>query len=208
MREIFEVSFSTINLIPTILLIFVMLYWIIVLFGLIDLSSIDIDLDTDADVGDSDIGAGGHGLVLQSLAFFNVGKIPFMLLLSFFAIPLWFISLTVNYYLQNTSVVISLILLIPEIFVSLFVAKIISMPIANLFGEIDNKTGKIADYTGKIAEVRITVEKDRIGQIELNIDNSHILLNAVSVEGIIKSGEKILIIDYIEEKNYYLVEPF
>ncbi len=72
MREIFEVSFSTINIIPTILLIF----------------------------------------VIQSLAFFNVGKVPLMLLLSFIAIPLWFISLTVNYYLQNTSVIISLIFLL------------------------------------------------------------------------------------------------
>ncbi|OQY04664.1 MAG: hypothetical protein B6I20_02650 [Bacteroidetes bacterium 4572_117] len=235
MIELFEFSFSSINIIPTVLLVFVVLYWLVVLMGLVSMSSIDFDVDTDVDVDadihidadvdvdtdlhldanahvdadiGTDIGHGGPGIMLQGLLFFNVGKVPFLILLSFFVIPLWFISLIVNYYLNVDSVALSLLFLIPESIVSLFIAKLISTPIAGLFIKIDNETGKPEDFTGIQAVVRIKVEKERDGQIELVRNNSTVILPARSVSGDINQGTEILIIDYIEDKNYYLVEPF
>ena len=156
MLELFEFSFSYINIIPTILIVFVVLYWIVVLMGLVSMSSVELDVDADADLHvdvdmhadlhvdadihadvdvdadmhvdadthiGADVGHSGPGIMLQGLLFFNVGKAPFLILLSFFAIPLWFMSLTVNYYLHIESVAISILLLIPEIILSLFIAK-------------------------------------------------------------------------------------
>ncbi len=241
MIELFEFSFSSVNIIPTILLVFIVLYWVVVLMGLVSMSSIDFDVDADVDVdvdvdvdadlhvdadvdvdhdvdvdadahvdadADTDIGHAGPGIMLQGLMFFNVGKAPFLILLSFFVIPLWFMSLTVNYYLGVDSIGLSILFLIPEIIVSLFIAKFISTPIARLFTKIDNETGKPEDFTGMQAIVRVKVEKDRDGQVELIRNDTTVILPARSVENEINPGTEILIIDYIEEKNYYLVEPF
>ncbi|MEN8119160.1 MAG: hypothetical protein ABFS35_02390 [Bacteroidota bacterium] len=241
MLELFEFSFSSVNIIPTILLVFIVLYWIVVLMGLVSMSSIEFDVDADVDVdvdvdvdidvdadlhvdvdvdsdmhveadahvdADTDIGHAGPGIVLQGLMFFNVGRVPFLVLLSFFVIPLWFMSLIVNYYLNVDSVGLSLLFLIPEIILSLFIAKFVSTPIAKLFTKIDNKTGKPEDFTGINAIVRVKVEKDRDGQIELVRNDTTVILPARSVASDINPGTEILIIDYIEEKNYYLVEPF
>ncbi len=65
-------------------------------------TDIHVDADTHVDVG---VGHSGPGVMLQGLLFFNVGKAPFLILLSFFAMPLWFMSLTVNYYLHIESAI-------------------------------------------------------------------------------------------------------
>jgi len=228
MKELFELAFSTENLIPTILLLFVSLYWLIVLFGLLDMGSLDVDTDVHADIHadvdtdihadlhtdiDSDVHGGevasdGPGGVMQSLIFFNVGKVPLLILLSFFAIPLWFISMIVNYYLEVDSFGPSLILLVPEVIVSLFIAKFLSSPIAHIFKKIDDNTGKPVDFTGRTAIVRYDVEEKKDGQIEIDNKGVHLVFQARSNNGRIVKGEQVIIIEYIKEENYYLVEPF
>ena len=50
MKEIFELSFSPANIFPTILLLFVGLYWVVFLIGFLDLEFLDFDVDVDADM--------------------------------------------------------------------------------------------------------------------------------------------------------------
>ncbi len=229
MKELFEFSFSLINIIPTAFLLLITIYWIIVLIGMIDISTIDIDIDLDADAdidididadidvdvdvdtdidADTDVSVGGHGFGIQVLAFFNVGKLPLMILLSFVAIALWLITIYTNYYFNISSTAIALLLLIPAIFLSLFIAKIITQPIAKLFSKVEEGTGKPEDFRGKTAVTRFSCNENSDGQIELRHRGATIILHARSVEGKIEAGTEILIIDYIEEHKYYLVEPF
>jgi len=239
MKELFEFSFSAINIIPTALLVLVTIYWIIVLFGMIDINSIDIDIDTDVDIDvdadidldidadvdadidvdvdadmdadmDSDLGStsGGPSIGLQVLAFFNVGKLPLMILMSFVALALWLSALYTNYYLNITSFGIALMLLIPEFIFSLFVAKIITHPIAKLFSKVEADTGKPEDFRGKTAIVRISLNEDSDGQIELEHRGATVVLHARSTKGEIETGTEVLIIDYYKESKYYIVEPF
>jgi len=242
MREIFEFAFSSINLIPTCLLLFVALYWLVVLFGLLDIGHVeldadhdvhvdidmhadvdihaDVDVDTDVDVHadvDTDIHVDAHGGeitsdgpggFMQSLIFFNVGKVPLLVLLSFFAVPLWFLTLIVNYYLKVDSFGMSLLLLIPEIIVSLFIAKFTSTPIAQLFRKIEESTGKATDFTGKTATARFDMDENKLGHIEIDEKGKNIVLHARCEISKIAKGERVLIIEFIKEENYYLVEPF
>jgi len=233
MKELFEYSFSGINLIPTVLLIFSLLYWLVVLLGFVNMGSFDVDtdIDLDADIDvhadvdldvhadvdvdahadiDTDIDAGAHGpsFAIQALDFFNIGKVPFMVLLSLVALPLWIIALVVNHYSLNSSIIISLVLLIPEFIFSLFIAKFFSSQIARVFSKIDEETGRPEDFTGRIAKVRVYVEKDSLGQVEFVRNDTTVLLNARSVESKIPEGEQVLIIDFIEKENYYIVEPY
>ena len=48
MSEIIQAAFSGVNLVYTILLIVMLVYWCIVLLGVIDLDPLGIDLDVDA----------------------------------------------------------------------------------------------------------------------------------------------------------------
>ncbi len=245
MKELFEFAFSSINIIPTILLIFVALYWLVVLFGMLDMGTIDLDADTDVDVdvhvdadidvdadldvdtdidtdvdtdihaeADTDIDhggevhAGGHGVVMQSLIFFNVGKVPLLVLLSFIAIPFWAMALIVNYYLKVDSFGLSLVLAIPEFIFSLFIAKVFTEPIAKIFKNMDEEFGKGIDYIGKTAYARFDIEENKDGQIEIDIKSTTNVLTARSTSGSIKKGDQVLIVDQNKKEGYYLVEPF
>jgi hypothetical protein len=221
MKELFEFAFSSINLIPTCLLLFVALYWLVVLFGLLEIGSVDIDVDHDADMdvgghvdANTDVHHGGEivadgpGGLMQSLIFFNVGKVPLLVLLSFFAIPLWIIALLVNYYLGIERFGTSLLLLVPEMIVSLFLAKFLSSPIVHLFKKIEETTGKPTDFTGKTAYARFDVEANKLGQIEIDENGKSIILHAICEKYTVAKGERVLILEYIAEENYYLVEPF
>ena len=53
--KIYEAAFSSVNLPYTILLIVILVYWCVVIIGLVDIDAFDIDLETDLDVeGDVD----------------------------------------------------------------------------------------------------------------------------------------------------------
>ena len=95
MRELLEFAFSGINLVPTVLMIFVIIYWFIVILGIVDIDSLDFDLDMDLDADadlDADVDVGGLSSVL---AFFNIGHMPLMVFVTFFTLPLWAISLLI-----------------------------------------------------------------------------------------------------------------
>ena len=58
MTELIQTAFSPINLLFTILLMLVILYWLSIIIGALDIGSFDLDFDFDADV-DVDLDADG-----------------------------------------------------------------------------------------------------------------------------------------------------
>lgn len=131
-----------------------------------------------------------------------------MIFLTALTLPLWLISIYVNYYLKVENVSSSLALLIPVILVSMFVAKIITQPLARIFEKIDEDTGTIEDFKGKLAITRIAIDKQFDGQIELENRGATIVLHARTYGNKIDVGEQVLIIDYIENDKIYIVETF
>ncbi len=228
MKELFDATFSYINIIPTILLMFTLLYGIVVIIGLADMKSIDIDVDADLDVdvdadihvdadvdADTDIhthvDAGGHGHISwlgEVLTFFNVGQVPFMIVLSFVALPMWVISLLTNYYLGISSFLLATLLLIPNFIVSLFIAKFLTAPFAKFFAQMDGDKTTAETLLGQIGSVVITVKPDKIGQVELSYEGAKHRIYATCNKGVINENEKVLIIDYIKDKKYYLCAPY
>ncbi|RMG67737.1 MAG: hypothetical protein D6722_12680, partial [Bacteroidetes bacterium] len=104
MTELYELSISPPNLPYTILLGLMVVYWLTVIIGAIDLDFLDFDVDVDTDVdvdaevdtevevdGEAD-GAGGvsgAGWFLTTASFFNLGSVPFMIFMSFLCLSLW-----------------------------------------------------------------------------------------------------------------------
>lgn len=232
MKELFEAAFSGVNLIPTVFLLLILVYWIFVIIGAMDMDVInidietdvdldvdvdvdaDVDMDTDADV-DSDVDADSHDIgsvaFLNSiLTFFNLGKIPFMVWLSFLIIPMWVISILFNHYLHNSSFLISLVALIPNLVASLLVSKVLTTPIAVIFTKIKKNDDDSFKYTGKMCTVLMQASHNRFGQAEIKRDGNTYRVNILTKNEsiVLDKGQTALIIEFIPEKKCYLVEPY
>ncbi len=211
MLELIDASFSGVNIIPTMLMIFVLIYWMIVIVGVIDIDTLDFDLDVEADVdvdvdmdGDADVGSEGLASVLS---FFNIGHMPLMVFLSFLAFPMWMLSLLSKQYIGSENILINVGIFIAIFIASLFIAKILTTPIARFYMKL-RKEDEAVNPIGKRCKVLLTVKSDSLGQAEVKANGTSVLISARTRDGIeLKKGEYALVIDFVEEGNHYLIEP-
>lgn len=206
MGELFDAAVSPANILITILAIFILAYWITVIIGIIDLDVLDIDVDFDLD-------ADADGLSISwlnsVLAFFNLGEIPLMIFMSFLIIPAWAVMMIVTDSFGITGFFMGLLVLIPVLFVCLFVAKILTLPFVRLFERLNKEELENDVIVGKICEVTMTVRFDKIGQARVLTRGAPHLLNVHTSKGVeMNRGDHGLIIEFQEEKNVYLIEPY
>jgi hypothetical protein len=93
MTELLHVAISPPNVFPIALLVFVLLYWLTVLIGLLDFKTLDISTGHDFDGSHSahvstDHSGVGVSWLNNALTFFNLGRVPLMVFLSFVVLPL------------------------------------------------------------------------------------------------------------------------
>jgi hypothetical protein len=230
MKELLEASVALVNILPTILMVFVIMYWLIVVFGLIDMDAFHVDLDHDvsiehevhafhsqADLFTKDVAvkelpatthAGAGGWMQTTLVFFNLGKVPFMIVMSFLILSMWAISILVNHYTGNTSVIISLGLLIPNLVVSAFIAKILTTPFVKVFSYLQNDPDK-QQVLGQVCTVLLPAGSGRIGQAVISNKGNTILLNVKSADGhTLEKGKNAIVLEFNKDKHYYLIQSF
>jgi hypothetical protein len=226
MREIFNLSFSAPNLIPTIFLLVAVLYWLLVLVGFLDLSSGDLDLDKDISLDkdvnvDADANADGNGpekeihgnhsagAWVATLKFFNLGEVPFMSFFSFLALFTWAISLSANYYLKNAGFLIGLALLIPAIIVAAFLTKFATWPLKGVF-KVFNEEEKPFDFSGRICTVEVGPFGDKVGQATIEAEGKVLLVTVKSHDGTrFQPGQQAVVLDEAEnDPGIYLIGPF
>lgn len=209
MLELFEFSITGVNVIPTVLLIFVIVYWLIVILGVIDVDSVDVDLDLDVDVDaevDVDVEVGGLATVLS---FFNIGHMPLMIFLTFFALPLWVSTILINDFLGIHSFTAGLISFIPLFIGCLFVAKFLTIPIAKFYRKLRQNTEAVEYIVGQICIAKLPISDKELSQAEIKVNGTSVLINAKARHGIaISKGEQALVIEHNEEEKFYYVEPY
>ncbi len=220
--ELFYTAFSPVNIFLSILLIFVLIYWVFVAIGAANTESLDFDFDIDADLdldldvdADIDVEAGEIGssevsvpAYIGFLQFFNVGKVPVILILSFLVVFMWTISMVLNDLLNNQSLLISFLLMIPNFIVSLFITKLVSSPFAKMFGFL-NKTSGTLKLNGRICTIRVPVKDGNFGQAQVEYDQNNLLISIKCInDDFIPRDSKALIIEQSEDKSYYLVEKY
>lgn len=205
MEALFEATTWGGNIIPTILLVFVLVYWLTVLIGFADLDAFDIDLDMETDVN-SDASVGWFNHVLY---FFNLGQVPLMLFLSFLALPMWLLAIAATDYLGLESVTLSFVLVLPNFVLSLFIAKLLTQPFVTLFDRLEASAEDNIQIVGKVCTIVINASEDRLGQARLEERGSVLMLNVRTRKGtVLTKGQTGLIIDYLPEKSYYIIEPY
>ena len=207
MLDLLHAAVSAPNIIPTALLVFVLVYWSVVILGAIDLDFFDIEVEMEAEA-DVD-GELSVSWLNHALAFFNLGQVPFMLFMTFWIVPVWVMAVLGNHYLENESLGFGLLLLVPILIASLFVAKFLTAPFVRLFGKLDSDVTHNQSLIGRPCTVTSSASASRTGQARIVTNGAPLLLNVRTPDGLsMRRGDTALVIDYEPQRNVYLVEPY
>jgi len=213
MLELFNVAILPLNLPFTILLLLIILYWLSVIIGALDLSFLDFDLDvetdTDVDVeGDVNISSTA-GLHFKLLRFVNLAYIPLMVIVSIFGISLWIGAILANYYFNPImSPMIGLLIFIINFISAIFVTKIFTTPLKPLFKSLNLSASK-TEIVGSLCTLKFNLEIGQMGQAEVEIGGAPVLINVkVEKDPKLLKGDKALVIMKSENKEYYIIEEF
>ncbi|OUJ74687.1 OB-fold-containig protein [Hymenobacter crusticola] len=215
MTELLRAAVLPPNLLPTGLLVFVLLYWLTVIVGLLDFKSLDLDTSHDFDGPHHGHAASPDGIGVSwlnhVLGFFNLGRVPLMVFVSFVALPLWVGSILLNYSLGNTALLPGLLLLVPLFAGSLLLAKVLTTPFVRLFNALEKNHDSGAQPLGKVCTVLLPTTRERLGQASVKLLNgAPLILNvrAASAAAELRKGDSALVIDYDAEQRCYLIEPY
>ena len=212
MTELFQAALSAENIIYTLLLVLVLIYWLSVIAGGLDMNAFDVDLEMDADLdvevdADVDGAEGTTGWLAGALHFFNFGKMPTMIILSFVILFAWMINVLLNHYYGGGSLVFALVFLLPNLFISLFLTKIITTPLIPIFQQLNTPEEDI-DFVGMLCKLTVTANQSKKGQAEVIHKNSSILIYVkVDKDDVneIKKGEEALILRPSKDASYFLI---
>jgi Protein of unknown function (DUF1449) len=210
MLELINASFAAPNLLVTVLLLMVVLYWLTVVVGALDMDSFHVDTDIHHDISHLGDSANSADFFIGILRFFGFGKVPFMVNFSILWLIIWSISIycnNINSFINpEMSILLSAGLFVPNVFASLFITKFLTFPLAKLFDKLHKETAE-HDYIGKIATVTTNADGEIKGQAKLTIGAAALTINVKTIDGSeIQRGEEIIIVDIQPEKGYYLVQ--
>lgn len=214
MIEFLHFIFNGANAIPTALLLFIVVYWIIVIMGFLGTDFLDFDIDVEADFdADAEVegsanSSGDISFLNNVLLFFNLGRMPLMIWMSFLVIPLWFICININGLFGISNFFLGMVVFFPTLIGCLFIAKFLTWPFMKFFQKMDQE-GKKKEIIGKIGVVMLSADHVSKGQAEVNYQGSFLRFNILTKEGTsVAKGSKVLFIQHFPDKEAYLIEPY
>lgn len=200
MLELIQESISIINLPLTVLLILTVIYWCLVILGLVDIEALDFDVDVE--------GGGGVGHAL--LSFFSIGEVPFMAVISFMVLSMWSISMLMNYYLNDGSILLGVVYLVPNIVVSRLIAGVFSMPLKKLFHNLNKDVKEEKSIVGEVCVIVTSEVTESFGRAEVQNEGAPIVINVRPAVGDethgFKKNDKAVIVDKDEERDLFYIK--
>lgn len=204
MEELLSYALSGVNLIPTVFFVVIILYWLSVIIGVVDLDLFDFDIDIDIDtdlVENTD--------VFQSiLAFLNLREIPLMVVLSVQAVVFWINAMFLCKVIANPGGFQNGLLLIPLFILCLMFTKVITTPLKGVFKKVNMETKSEDGITiGKTVILVSEVKDGRLGQGEIERDGASHRVNvkAQNEEESFEKNEKAMISKKDSNKNIYYI---
>lgn len=212
------------NAVTTVIMAVLLVYWLFVFLLGIGLEDLDLGFDFDADISDASVGdADGDidtadqdtdastekqpGFFMKFLNFVNIGKVPFMLVLSTFKLFLWIGTLITTHFINVASWGLSsLLILIPIGIIGIFLTKYATNPLVKFFKEIGYKGEEEIDFLGRSGKMLSNISAEKIGVAEFIIDKNPIKLNVRSIDGAeLKYGDYVMVADESDDKKVYFV---
>lgn len=167
--ELIRFAFTGVNIIPTLLLILIQIYWIIVSLGFFDFDFLDIDVDLE--------GAEGIGVLNAIALFVNYGNVPFGLVLSLVVLNFWIIMMLTYYLPIQVGGIISAVLLIPAFMASMYITRIEVQPLKVRFFEQREFNDIEHKVMNKRCKLLCNLKHGRLGQAEIDQNGASIVIN-------------------------------
>ncbi|MDF2543020.1 MAG: hypothetical protein K0S47_2738 [Herbinix sp.] len=169
MPELLKFAFTGGNIIPTVLLILVVLYWIIVIIGALDLDFLDFDLDLD--------GGDATGPFYSLLAFLKVGELPVMFVLSILILNFWIIAMFMYYLPIAPGGGLNTLLLFPAMLLSIFFTKFEFLPFKGIIKKSNRKENSEDEIIRRLCKLKSETNHERLGQAEIERDGASVIIN-------------------------------
>ncbi len=215
MTEILQEAVLPHNLPFTVLLGFVLLYWVIALFGILDLemldglmdggSEADSNLEVESDSGSARDDLGGP--LRSTLNFLNATDVPIIFVLSLLSLFVWAANMIGNHYFNPThSGLVASVIALAAIVMSFVLTKISTNPLKP-FARMLKTAEKQEPIIGRAGTVRSPLLDHQFGQVEVEAKGAPLLLNArISQEGsALSRGTAILVVAKEEDSDWYTV---
>lgn len=236
MKELIDIAFSPVNIVLSILLILLIIYWILTMISGIDFDldvDIDVDIDSDIDI-DTDTGIEGGNMDFQDISntevnkedivgkrrrklkwwqilliYFNFVGLPFMFTFTCWIFTWWLLT-TISTTLTNSyNNSFGYIIFIGGIIPSLILTKVMTTPFKSFFKNLNKDGDDPHDFVGRKGVLLSTISGTKLGSAEISVDSNSFSLYVKSLNGeSLNYGETILIIKQSEDKNYYYVQSY
>ncbi|NLF30317.1 MAG: DUF1449 family protein [Planctomycetes bacterium] len=223
MIEFLQFAFLPATAVFSLLLGVVLLYWLVVIVGLLDTDFLNIDLHTDGDLGDVgdagdvdvdadvDVGeAGDLGDVFHAmLSFFYVGRIPVTVLVTLMVFSLWILAMAANHAVNPTGgLLLGLPIAAGSFVASLFVVKVLGWPFAKLYRAMDGSRDGLKNVTGKLCVLLTAVGPGRTGQAQVATAGAPAVVNVIVEDGVtLERGSEAVVLEYRKASHVYVVAP-
>lgn len=184
----------------TILLAFLLLYWLLVMAGAFNFEVFGVDVDSDLDSPD--------GPFQWFLALFNIGELPVMIVISFIVLGLWVTAMITGMFMPNGVSSLFRVALFP---VNLAVGALMAIPfikpVAWLFRQNEAAREKVMEMGG-LARLRNDLEPDAMGQALIDRQGASVMLNVKLAAGEAALGAGAEVVVVAKEGNFYRVKRF
>jgi len=232
-NELVVASLQFPTVVFTIALGIVLVYWLFVLIGALDIDLFGGDIDVDvsgaakgigdvltggakggaeafhADAGGDAAGGGDadgdfDGGGLWHLL--GLGDVPVTISVSLITVLAWCGSLLAMHYVLGVTGWLGLVVLVVAVMIALPIAALLIRPIAPVFAVKEGKSN--ADYVGHACTITTGRVDDSFGQATIE-DGGTVLNISVRCDqpGKLARGDKALIIEFDRERQAYVVEP-
>lgn len=204
--ELFRFAVAGFNIIPTVMLGMILLYWIIAILGLVDFEVFEIDVDLDLEGGDS------TGPLSGIAMFLNLGEVPFALALSLIVLNFWVIAMFLNFIPVEAGGIWNGLMLIPAFIAAFYITKVEIMPLKGMFRGKKRENGIEHKVMDKYCVLLCDVQGDRLGQarIEQEGTGTGVVINVRTEFASDKftKGETAYVFRKDDEENiYYITRP-
>jgi hypothetical protein len=167
----------------TILLGFVMLYWILVAAGMLEC---DVESGTHAHDGSLDHGGSPDHSGALGAAWATAGRwlgfssVPLVVWASFFILYLWIAALILNAVFNGQpgerGVITALILVVPSTFASLIMTRLSTWPLGRLFNLLAQAKTEAVEVIGLTGVVTTSAVDERFGRLEITTQGAPVIL--------------------------------
>ena len=219
MTEVINILFHPLpNAIMTLFTGLSLVYWLftMLLGDGFDFGDADVDVDFEgADIQDveseTDLNAEADAepsFLSKAMDFINVGKAPFMVIVTLFKFIGWMITIASSLLFKLGDYGWkSVFILIPIFVLTYFLMHYVTIPVTKLYQKVGYTGEEAHEFLGRIGTMRSTIKGESLGSAEIIIQNDVIRLNVKSVDGKeIQYGDEVLIVNETQDKKYYYVQ--